>query len=178
MPISIIQKERVFELDLIFHVGEDHIRDLTLAVDLANSIGTDRYSAEDMVKEAYKSGLQIRAFSQSDKVIFRVAGMQEHMEKGVRLLNHFLEKATIDNKAFKKYIDAYIKKRNDKKRSSWEIKRGLVNYALYGENSRFRNKLSEKQLLKLTANSILSLIHDLKTYDHHVFYFWERFNGS
>ena len=47
----------------------------------------------------------------------------------------------------------------------------MMNYAKYGENSAFRNKMSQEKLNNVTSSKLLDLIKNLSSYDHRITYY-------
>ena len=47
----------------------------------------------------------------------------------------------------------------------------MMNYAKHGENSAFRNKISQEELNNVTSSDLLDLIKNLTSYSHRITYY-------
>ena len=69
-------------------------------------------------------------------------------------------------------VSNIIKERQDNKKEKSVIqRRGMLNYAKYGEKNPFTHLLSEKELGGIQPKQLSDRIHDLTKYKHEVFYY-------
>ncbi len=160
-----------FQLHLVFYQGSRHSKELPLAVDLWPLLGTDQYSVEDLRKEYYKLGITVTASADRRGTTITIGGLEENLAEAIKLVNHFFEGMRIGEDNFSTFIEAEIKKRNDRKKKKQDLKIGLRSYALYGKDSPLRDKFTEEQLLDLKADNLVSVIKALRSYEHSAFYY-------
>ncbi|OIQ27519.1 MAG: peptidase M16 [Bacteroidetes bacterium MedPE-SWsnd-G2] len=162
----------LFNLNIIFDMGSDNDKKLSLAVGYLQYLGTDKYSAEDLKKEFYKLGINYYVSAGAEKSYVGLSGLKENLPKGLELLEHLWSNAVPDAEAFNKYVDQIGKSRQDGKSQKGNILRnGLLNYGKYGENSRLRNIMQISELKGLDPEELVGIVKDLRNYSHRVFYY-------
>lgn len=166
---------KTFELSYIFDMGTDHIRDLGLAIDYLEYLGTDKYTAEDLKKEFYKLGLSFSVSSGRDRVYVSLSGLEDNLEKGLELFEHILANVKPDKEVYGEMVMDILQKRmNAKKNKGAILQGGLLNYAKYGPVNPYNNVMSEAELQNADVNKLVSLIKSLGTYKHKIFYYGNR----
>lgn len=162
----------LFNLNVIFDMGKDNDKKLTLAVGYLDYLGTDKYTAEDLKKEFYKLGVSYGVNAGSDKSYLTISGLQENIDKGLELLEHLMANVEVDQDAYDKYVQSILKAREDGKTQKGNILRGgLLAFAQYGENSRLRNIYTVDELKNMDPSELVSIIKDLESYKHRIFYY-------
>ena len=113
------------------------------------------------------------AFLLSDERSYVImSGLDENFDKGIKLFEHLLANAAPEEEALKNMISNVLKARSDAKLNKGNILFGAMqSYAQYGENSPFKNILTEEELNNLTADELVAIIKDLTNYEHRVLYF-------
>lgn len=162
----------LFNLNIIFDMGRDNDKKLSLAVGYLQYLGTDKYSAEELKKEFYKLGINYYVSAGAEKSYVGLSGLKENLPKGLELLEHLWSNAIPDAEAYNKYVDQIGKSRQDGKSQKANILRnGLLNYGKYGENSRLRNIMQVSELKEMSPQELVDKVRDLRNYDHRVFYY-------
>lgn len=166
-------------LNIIFDMGKDNDKKLTLAVGYLESLGTDKYSAEELAKEFFKLGIRYSVNTGSDRSYVTLSGLEENLDKGLELLEHLMANAVVDQEAYDKYVESILKARADAKTEKDNILwTGLVSYAQYGENSRLRNIYTVDELTEMDPSSLVEMIKDLNNYKHRVFYYGKHIEAA
>ncbi len=162
----------LFNLNVIFDMGKDNDKKLSLAVGYLEFLGTDKYSAEELKKEFYKLGINYSVSAGSDRSYVTISGLQENLEKGLELLEHLMDNVVADQEAYNMYVERILKAREDGKTKKGNIiQNGLNSYAQYGENSRLRNIYTADELNGMDVSELVSIITDLNNYKHRIFYY-------
>lgn len=162
----------LFSLNVIFDMGRDHDKKLSLAVGYLEYLGTDSYTAEELKKEFYKLGVDYSVNTGAEKSYVGISGLQESLDKGLELLEHLLANVVADEEAYVKYVDGILKAREDGKSQKGNILRGGLNsFAQYGENSRLRNIYSVEELRSMDPSELVEIIKDLNNFKHRIFYY-------
>ena len=172
--VSYIENELndLFNLNIIFDMGNDSDNKLGLAVGYLEYLGTDAMSAEDVKKEFYKLGISYYVSSSAEKVYVGLNGLKENLPKGLELLENLWANAVPNQEAYSKYVDQILKGRQDGKTQKGNILyNGLMSYGKYGEHSRLRNIMQSKELSVLDPQELVDIVKDLKTYKQRVFYY-------
>jgi len=162
----------LFSLNIIFDMGNDHMKKLGLAVGYLDYIGTDKLSAEEVRKEFYKLGISYGVSSGSERSYVSLSGLQENLAEGLALLESLWADAVADQESYDKFVNRILKGRSDRKTKKDEILwSGLWNYGKYGENSRLRNIFTAEELQAMNPKELVQIVKDLKTYQHRIFYY-------
>jgi zinc protease len=174
IEVSFIKNERndLFELNIIFDMGKDHDKKLSLAVGYLEYLGTNKYTAEELAKEFYKIGASYSVSAGSDTSYITVSGLQENLDAGLGLIEHLMGNALVDQDAYNNYVAGILKDRQDGKTQKGNILRGGLNsFAQYGENSRLRNIYTAEELMKMDPSELVAIIKNLNGFKHRVFYY-------
>ncbi len=166
------EKNDLFDLNIIFDMGSDNNKKLSIAASYLEYLGTDKYSAEDIKKEFYKLGVDYYVSAQNDKTYVGLRGLKENLPKGLELLEHLWDNAKADQEAYDKYVEKVYKGRQDAKTQKRNILfGGLMNYGMYGENSRLRDIMQIDELKAINPEELVNIVKDMKNYKQRVFYY-------
>lgn len=162
----------LFNLNIIFDMGKDNDKKLTLAVGYLDYLGTDTYTAEELKKEFYKLGVNYSVNTGSDRSYITISGLQENIDRGLELLEHLMANVVADQEAYDKYVLSILKAREDGKTQKGNIlSGGLMAYAQYGEDSRLRNIYTVDELKNMDPSELVTILKDLENYKHRIFYY-------
>ncbi|WP_117882836.1 M16 family metallopeptidase [Aureibaculum luteum] len=162
----------LFDLNIIFDMGSDSNKQLSLAVGYLDFLGTEKLSPENLKKEFYKLGVSYGVQAQGDKSYVYISGLNENLDKGLDLLEDLWDHSEANEETYKKYVEKILKDRVDSKTQKGNILwNGLFSYAKYGENSRLRNIFTAEELYAISPTDLVNLLKDLKSYKQRVFYY-------
>lgn len=162
----------LFNLVYIFDMGSDNDKDLALAIEYLPYLGTDKYTAEELQKEFYKLGLQFDVNTGRDQIYVTLSGLNESLKPGVELFEHILTSVQSDGDAYGKLVDGILKERMNSMLNKNQIFfNGMLNYAMYGDNSPTKNILTKDELGGMNTEVLASKIHELANYKHQVYYY-------
>ena len=161
-----------FKLNYIVDMGTNHDNRLRLATDYLKFLGTEELSPAEVQQEFYKLGCDLSVSCGADKTQVTLSGLQSNFEASLVLFENILANAIADEDALVNLKLAKTKERNDAKLNKQTILwSAMMNYAKHGENSAFRNKISEKDLNQVTSSDLLELLKNLTTYKHRILYY-------
>lgn len=169
------------ELSSVYYItemGSDHDKKLSLAINYLNYLGTTQYSPEDIKKEFYKIGIDYGVGAGSQRSFIYLNGLQENMEEGIKLFEHLLSDAKADDQAYLQYVESILKSRSDAKTNKNSIQSALNQYVTYGENSRFRDILSEQELKSIQPQELIDILKNFLNYEHQIFYYGNDLAGT
>ena len=162
----------IFNLNIIFDMGQDNNPKLSLAAGFLDYLGTDKFSPEQLKQEFYKIGISYNVSSRNDKTYFTLSGLNENLDAGLSLFEHLLTNAKSDKKTYIKYAESILKSRENGKTQKdnifWD---GLMSFAKYGEKSRLRNIFSNDELLSMNPTILLNEVKELSNYKQRIFYY-------
>jgi len=150
-------------------------KEMALAVNYLEYLGTDKYSANDLQTELFKLGLSYSVYAANDRVYVTLSGLEESLEEGIKLFEHILANVKPNQDAYNNVVQDILKGRTDTKLSKSDILHGgMMNYGQYGENSPIKNILSESELKALDVNKLVSKIKELTAYEHYIYYYGRK----
>ncbi|HHB78713.1 MAG TPA: insulinase family protein [Saprospiraceae bacterium] len=161
-----------FSLRYIFEMGKNSSKLLKLAIQYLTYLGTDKYSAEALQLAFFKLGLTFGVYANNKKIYVKLDGLEESFEEGVELFEHLLTHVVPDEEKLAAFIQDILTSREDAKKSKeYILKNGLVNYAYYGPDSPFTDRLDAETLKQIKAEELTSLIKSLLGYEHHIYFY-------
>ena len=162
----------LFDMNIIFDMGSDNDKKLSLAAGYLEYVGTNKYTNEELKKEFYKLGISYYVNAGSDKTYVGLNGLKENLAKGLQLLEHLWDNAKADQVAYDKYVEKIYKGRQDGKTQKGNILfNGLMNYGKYGEDSALRDIMQIDELKAINPDDLVALIKDMKNFKQRVFYY-------
>lgn len=163
---------QTFSLEFILDMGSFSDKEMALAVNYLEFLGTDKYSANDLQIELFKKGLSYSVYAAEERVYVSLSGLDESFEDGIQLFEHILANVKPDQDAFNNMVDGILKDRTDNKLNKGAIMyEGLLNYGKYGADAPNKNILSSAELKTLDINKLITKIKELTSYEHYVYYF-------
>ena len=168
-------RNEIFRLDYIFEMGKLSDRVLSLALLYLPYLGTDRYSPAQLQQEFFRLGLSFDVFNNDERSYVSLTGLEESLEEGVALFEHFLHHAVANEQALKNVIsDILLKRANVKKEKNFVLRQALTSYARYGANSPFTYRLEEDELRQIKGKELIGRIRQLSDYEHRLYYYGQR----
>ncbi|MBL7951616.1 MAG: insulinase family protein [Flavobacteriales bacterium] len=165
----------LFSLRYIVEMGTNHDRELEIATDLLEYLGTSKFSPTDLKKELFKLGLTLSATTGEDRCYITLSGLEKNLEKGIDLMEQLIADAQPNDDALKGLLADIRKSRQDAmKDKNSVLQGGMLNLARYGAKSPFNDVLSDQQLNALTSKVLVDRIKGLPGYKHRVFYYGKK----
>lgn len=161
----------ISSLYYITEVGSDHDKKLSLAINYLDYLGTSKYSAEEVKKEFYKLGINYGVGAGAERTFVYLTGLQQNLDKGILLLEHLIKDAKADQKSYDDYVDKILKDRTNAKTQKGGVQAALNQYVMFGENSRFRDVISEEELKATKPEELVKIVQNFLNYDHQIFYY-------
>ncbi|QNS42620.1 insulinase family protein [Chryseobacterium manosquense] len=161
----------------IFPFGSDNDKELGLATQVLQYLGTNKLSAEDLKKEFFKLGISNDFRTAPDQLIISLSGLEENMPKGIELLKNWLENAKPDQKVYEENIKTILESREIAKKDKGRIMAALSNYAKYGKVSRFSDVVSAERLKSIKSEEMTAKIKNLLNMPYEIFFYGNDFNA-
>jgi predicted Zn-dependent peptidase len=177
IPLAYIPNKSndLFTLTQVLDLGNYDDPKLGMAVNYLPYLGTSKMSAEDVQKEFFKLGVSFNVSAGQDRVYVSLQGLEENMEKGLKLMEQMLNDPKPDAGALAELVKDELKSRSDNvKDKNFILYNGLFSYARYGERSPVRNILSAEQLHAVTPEELIGLIKGINTHLHRFFYYGKK----
>jgi predicted Zn-dependent peptidase len=165
-------ENELFSLYYVLDMGKKNDRDLAYALNYLDFLGTNTQSAADIKKKFFSLGSSFNVSASDDQAYVTLTGLQKNFRESVKLFEDLLANAKADPQALKDYVGRTIKGRRDMKKNRGSILNvAMVNWAKYGKTNPLTNDLSNEEMQKLSADDLVSRIHSLTSYDHHILYY-------
>ena len=169
------KSNETFSLNYILEMGAFSDKEMAMAVEYLEYLGTDKYSANELQLELFKLGLYYDVYAAQERVYVTLSGLDESIEEGIQLFEHILANVQPDKIALENTILDKLKEREDAKLSKRSILYGgLLNYGQYGDDSPIKHKLDKEELDNLDANNLVAKIKDLTSYEHYIYYYGRK----
>ncbi len=161
----------------IFPFGSDHDKELGLATQVLQYLGTNKLSAEELKKEFFKLGISNDFRTTPDQLIISLSGLEENMPKGIELLKNWLQNAKPDQKVYEENVKTILESREVAKKDKGRIMAALSNYAKYGKVSRFSDVVSAERLKSIKSEEMTAKINNLLNMPYEIFFYGTDFNA-
>ncbi|WP_052257472.1 M16 family metallopeptidase [Kaistella jeonii] len=160
----------------IFPFGSDHDKELGLATQVLQYLGTDKLNAEELNEEFFKLGISNDFRTTSDQLIISISGLEENLPKGIELLKDWMQNAKPDEEVYRQNINTILESREVAKKDKGRIMAALSSYAKFGRESRFTDIISEKRLKEINSEEMMHKIKDLLQMPYQIFFYGTEFD--
>ena len=167
----------IAQLHLIYKIGTDHDKELFLAVQVLQYLGTSRFSADQLSQEFFKLGISNDFKTYDDQMIISLTGFEENLIKGFELLKHWITEVKPDDEVYESTIELILESRNVAKKDKSRIMTALSHYAKFGENSRFRDVISEEKFRAMKVEHLTEKVKNLTQLPYEIFFYGKDFDG-
>ncbi|WP_018674600.1 M16 family metallopeptidase [Riemerella columbina] len=169
------KKNNLAQMNYLFPLGTDHDRELGVALQLFEYMGTDNYTPEALKQEFYKVGISYSIRVGTDQTSISLSGLEENLHRGIALMNHWLNHVKADEGIYRQVVQTMLQAREVAKKDKNRIRVALVNYAKYGKDSRFREVIiSQERLETAQADEWIAKARTLLQYDYSLFFYGQN----
>lgn len=165
----------VAQVFFIFPFGSDNDRELGLSTQILQYLGTDKFSPEELKEEFFKIGISNDFKTTSDQLLVSLSGLEENIEKGVELLQHWMQKVLPDQEIYNQFVDTILENREAVKKDKNRIMTALTNYTKLGKESRFLDFMSREELENAKAEEFTTRMQTLFKYPYQIFFYGKDF---
>lgn len=167
----------VAQVYFIFPFGSDNDKELGLATQVLQYLGTDKFSAEELKKEFFKIGITNDFRTTPDQLFISLTGLEENMPKGIELLKNWLQNAKPDQKVYQETVRTILESRDVAKKDKGRIMAALTSYAKFGKFSRFTDVVSKDRLNAIKSEEMTGKIQNLLKMPYEIFFYGRDFNA-
>lgn len=166
---------RLFRLYYIFDMGKTSNPLLSVAASYMPFLGTSRQTPQQMQQAFYRLGVHFSATCQDDRMYLSLTGLDDSLDAGIDLMEHLLTDLQPNPDALENLkADILQRRENNKKDKRTILNKALFNYGKYGKYSPYTDKLTKAEILALRADDLTTLLRELPTFQHEVFYSGKR----
>lgn len=167
----------IAQVHFIFPFGSDHDRDLGISTQVLQYLGTEKFSPEDLKKEFFKIGVTNDFKTTNDQLIISLNGLEENIEKGIDLLQHWLYEVKPDQEIYKQFTETILENRAAMKKDKGRIMTALTNYTKLGPFSRFTDVISKEELESSNVEVFTDRMKKLFRYPYQIFFYGRNFEN-
>ncbi|QDP86184.1 insulinase family protein [Chryseobacterium sp. SNU WT5] len=167
----------IAQVHFVFPFGSDNDKELSLATEVLQYLGTNKMSAEELKKEFFKLGISNNFRTSNDQLLISLSGLEENMPKGIELLKNWMQNAKSDQEVYEKNVKTILESREVAKKDKGRIMAALSNYAKYGKVSRFSDVLSKDQLEAINSADMTKKVQNLLKMPYEIFFYGQDFNS-
>lgn len=161
---------KVFSLTLRYGVGDQRISGLSEVAEYLNMVGTSSKPYFEFKKALQELGTTI-AFSCDESYFYvNVVGFDENLNQSLYLVNQIMNNPEFDKKSIKKMVQGRKFENKMMKKDLATKLDVLTEYALYGANSDYLDRLSSKEIAKLTIQDIVGKLKQVQEYQMEIHY--------
>lgn len=161
----------------IFPFGNDNDKELGLATQVLQYLGTDKLNAEELKKEFFKLGINYDFRTTQDQLMISLTGLEENMANGIALLKDWLQHAKPDQEVYLQNVQTILESREVGKKDKSRIMTALSNYAKFGKISRFTDVVSEDRLHEIQSEEMTAKVKNLLYMPYEIFFYGNDFNA-
>ncbi|NPA08494.1 MAG: insulinase family protein [Chlorobi bacterium] len=167
----------IAQVHFIFPFGSDHDRDLGISTQVLQYLGTEKFSPKDLKKEFFKIGVTNDFKTTNDQLIISLNGLEENIEKGIDLLQHWLYEVKPDQEIYRQFTETILENRAAMKKDKGRIMTALTNYTKLGPFSRFTDVISKEELESSNVEVFTDRMKKLFKYPYQIFFYGRNFEN-
>lgn len=164
-------RNEIFQIHFIFPSGTASDKRILPAVGYLNYCTSAGNSALEWKKQFFKAGVRFSSTVHNDRTIFSLEGLNKNMAAGIELLDKWLNNLVGDSNTYQNYLKITINRRTSNLSDRTSIREALVNYAIYKDNSPFRNIYTDQELKTLDPKMLVNVVKGLLHKRHSIFYY-------
>ena len=161
----------LFNLVLLYDVGQCSDIRLDYAADYLNYIGTETMTLQQIQRQLYDLACNF-SVSQGDHHFYvQLSGLNEKLPQVLKLANDYITTAQADTASWNQYVALVEKARQDAKTQQGSCFNALFNYGLFGKYNPQTNLIRIADLKAQDPQQLINLLAQLKNTPHQVLYY-------
>ncbi len=167
----------IAQVHFIYNMGTDNDKELSLAIDVLQFLGTEKFLPYQLKEEFYKIGISYDFITNADNFRISLSGLEENIVKGLDLMKHWITSVKPETEIYEGVVQLILESREVNKNDKNKIMTALVQYAKFGEFSRFSDVISEKRLSEIKVDELTDKIKNLIRFPYEIFFYGKDFDG-
>lgn len=165
------KRNELFTLYYVIDAGTYSNKELSLALDYLEYMGTDKYTPEEISEKFYSLGCSYGVSASNRQSYVYLSGLQQNFEQALALFEHLLTNMKADEIALADLKGRLLKSRENSKSNKNAIRTALNYYALYGADNPQRFVLKNKEINKIKSKTLIKSIKGLLQTKHDIVYY-------
>lgn len=160
----------LFKLELIYHRGFDNDNRINDVAEYIGSIGTEKHSKNEFAKAMQKLGSSYSIDANRNNFIITLSGFDNNLSSSLKLLRELLDSAKADKKKFNDILKDKKLHQKTAFKDNASIANMMEQKIMYGNNSIFIKRCSNKDFKKNKPEDFINLFKDVQNYDMSIVY--------
>lgn len=152
----------IFSLDIYYGTGLKENPFLAQVASYMHFVGTERESFDTFRNRLQALGSTLMFEASNTNFVVRVTGFDANMAETIALVGNFMQHAQADERKMDQVVDEMKVVEKAFFNSSENLAQALIEYATFGNESRFLKKPSLKEFRKLKGEDLVSLFRALQ----------------
>ncbi len=164
----------IFSLDIKFGAGEIEIPLLEYAGNIMNYAGTTTKKVSELKEEFSKIGCTYYVYSDDNYTTISIEGIEESLPEAIKLINEFINNPALEENKINNILDNVKADRKMEKSEADGIADALFEYVKYGEKSDYIDRLTMKEIKKLTTPELVEAFTKTIGFETEIHYVGEK----
>jgi predicted Zn-dependent peptidase len=111
----------IAQVHLIYKMGTDNDKELSLAIDVLQFLGTEELLPHQLKEEFYKIGISYNFYTSADIFRISLSGLEENISKGLGLMKHWLTSVKPDSEVYEGTVELILESREVGKKTKTKL---------------------------------------------------------
>lgn len=160
----------IFKFDIVFKTGLKNCPAYNELASYLQLIGTSKMTNDELNRQLQKYAASFSVSVDGDEFVVSVEGFNKYFKESVTLILQLLTDPKADDSKLKQIVEDAVMSRQMEKKSTDEVASALLEYGIYGKNSKYLRRTSQKQVSKITSDDLLNTLSMLLTHNYSVHY--------
>ncbi|MFP4556112.1 MAG: M16 family metallopeptidase [Bacteroidales bacterium] len=155
----------IFSFAIRYPVGTIEQPNLKYLGRAMNYAGTSTMNPIEFKKEMGKIGCTYYVSSSNSNFSINISGPENNLPRSIELVNNLLQNTEFNRTSIKKIWEEERMDRKMEDSDPQSVAEALLEYAKYGENSQYINRLSKREVKRLGKKNMQETLNKLKEYE-------------
>jgi len=167
---SKFEQNDIFNLEIKFKTGLKNNPKYEQLASYLQYIGTSKYTNDELNKELQKYAASYSVSVDDNYFTVYVDGFNKYFKESVGLILSLLNEAKADDSKLERIVEEDAMDRKMERESTDDIASALLQYGIFGENSKYLRRASAKEVSKMTSDDMMNALKQVKSYPFTVHY--------
>ncbi|MBN2746472.1 MAG: insulinase family protein [Bacteroidales bacterium] len=160
----------VFNYKIIYYIGNYDLKELSFVASYMNEVGTADLPVHAFRKKLQSLGTTINFIANESFLIVEMTGFDRNYKESMAILSKLLKTPEVSKKALQPFDKERTMSNRIMKHDSNIKSSALVEYSLYGDKSKYLNRLSAKEIKRLKPSDLIGKLHEAMNYKADIIY--------
>lgn len=167
---SKFEQNDIFNLEIKFKTGLKNNPKYEQLASYLQYIGTSKYTNDELNKELQKYAASFSVSVDDNYFTVYVDGFNKYFKESIGLILSLLNEAKADDSKLERIVEEDAMDRKMERESTDDIASALLQYGIFGENSKYLRRASAKEVSKMTSDDMMNALKQVKSYPFTVHY--------